>query len=620
MKNEDIICISSIDWDFIWQGHQEIMSTLAARGNRVLFIENTGVRPPNFKDMPRLKKRLHNWMHSVKGIRKERENLYIYSPLILPFPYSRIARFINKHLVSSTLKRWIKSVGFSNPIVWTFLPTGLVLDLVGSLDPKLLIYYCIDNFSASSPQAKRIRKTEEVLLKKADIVFVTAKNLYDFCSGYNRNVHIFPYGVNLDVYEKIRKRGSKRPEDMPKNLNDVVGYIGGIHKWIDFDLVKFLAERHPGKQFVFVGPLQENVSALGDFTNIYFLGQKSYEELPEYIRNFKVCIIPYRITDYTKNVYPTKINEYLYMGKPVVSTALPEVLAFNERNRDKGEDIVYIGRTKEGFSELVDNACRQVAVSYEVDSKRRAVAAKEGSWAAKIDNMCGLIEKEIEEKEKERSLHWKDGILKFYRDSKRKIVPAVAGLLAAYLLIFHTPLIWWAASPLKVSSPLSRADAIVVMAGGVGESGQAGQGYEERVKYAAELYEKGYAPNLIFSSGFKYAMKEAEVMKALAVSLRVPEGAIILEDRAANTYENVRFSGDILRKNGWKKAIIISSPYNMLRTALVCSKAAGGIDFVYAPIPYSLFYGDGRHVQLKHIIAIAHEYLGITYYWLKGYI
>ena len=58
---QDILCISSIDWDFIWQGHQEIMSTLAAQGHRVLFVENTGVRPPKIRDLPRLRRRLQNW-------------------------------------------------------------------------------------------------------------------------------------------------------------------------------------------------------------------------------------------------------------------------------------------------------------------------------------------------------------------------------------------------------------------------------------------------------------------------------------------------------------------------------------------------------------------------------
>jgi len=84
LKNKNIICISSIDWDFVWQGHQEIMSTFAKNGNRVLFIENTGVRAPTFKDMPRIRKRMINWAKSIKGFRRETDSLYIYSPIIFP--------------------------------------------------------------------------------------------------------------------------------------------------------------------------------------------------------------------------------------------------------------------------------------------------------------------------------------------------------------------------------------------------------------------------------------------------------------------------------------------------------------------------------------------------------
>ncbi|PYM03874.1 MAG: hypothetical protein DMD82_15995, partial [Candidatus Rokuibacteriota bacterium] len=87
LRGRDIVCISSIDWDFIWQGHQQIMSTLAAQGNRVLFIENTGVRPPRLQDFHRLRHRVEQWWRSTKGFRREREDLYVFSPLIVPFPY-----------------------------------------------------------------------------------------------------------------------------------------------------------------------------------------------------------------------------------------------------------------------------------------------------------------------------------------------------------------------------------------------------------------------------------------------------------------------------------------------------------------------------------------------------
>ena len=104
MQGRDIICISSIDWDFIWQGHQEIMSTLAAQGHRVLFVENTGVRTPGLRDLPRIKHRLMTWWSGTKGFRQVRERLFVYSPILLPFPFqTRCRSFAVTHRAQNEL-------------------------------------------------------------------------------------------------------------------------------------------------------------------------------------------------------------------------------------------------------------------------------------------------------------------------------------------------------------------------------------------------------------------------------------------------------------------------------------------------------------------------------------
>ena len=105
LTGRDIVCFSSIDWDFIWQGHQQIMATLARRGNRVLFVENTGIRRPVLSDIPRIRRRLRNWRRGFKGVREEQKNLFVYSPLVLPAPYSRVARWINRAILSRMLQR-----------------------------------------------------------------------------------------------------------------------------------------------------------------------------------------------------------------------------------------------------------------------------------------------------------------------------------------------------------------------------------------------------------------------------------------------------------------------------------------------------------------------------------
>ena len=140
LKNQNIICISSIDWDFVWQGHQEIMTTFARNGNRVLFIENTGVRSPRVKDVPRLLKRIRNWFKSTRGFRDEGKNLYVFSPIFFPFPYSRAAQFFNNILFVRTLKRWLKVNWFSDPILWTFLPTRTALNLTEQINNKLIVF------------------------------------------------------------------------------------------------------------------------------------------------------------------------------------------------------------------------------------------------------------------------------------------------------------------------------------------------------------------------------------------------------------------------------------------------------------------------------------------------
>ena len=86
LSGEGIVCISSIDWDANWQAHQEVMSALAASGNDVLFIENTGVRLPTRRDMPRLYRRIANARRAEHGLRPERDRLFVHSPILVPLP------------------------------------------------------------------------------------------------------------------------------------------------------------------------------------------------------------------------------------------------------------------------------------------------------------------------------------------------------------------------------------------------------------------------------------------------------------------------------------------------------------------------------------------------------
>ena len=612
LEGQSILCISSIDWDFIWQGHQQIMSTLAEHGNKVLFVENTGVRRAMFRDVPRLRQRVRNWWRGTKGFRLERENLFVYSPLVLPFPYSRIARWINRFIMVRAIRRWMNATGVEHPLVWTFLPTALALDLIKAVDPRLVIYYCIDDFEASSSSARSIRRTEHRLFRDADLVFVTSERLRERVRQFRAQADVFPFAVDFRHFEAVRNSGDDVPPDLKDLRHPIVGYVGGLHRWVDQRLVTEAARLLPDATFVFIGPAQCDVSMLERERNVRLLGARSHDQLPGYIKGFDVGIVPYAFSDYTANVYPTKLNEYLAMGTPVVATGLPEIVRFNQRHGD----VVAIADDAERFASQVRRATDE---RDETRVQERIAVARGNSWEARLEAMAGLVGDALTAR-RARLESWEDRLRRLYRVGRARVIRAGAMALIAYLGIFYTPLVWAVARPLRVVEPAREADAVVVFAGGVGESGTAGGGYQERVRHAVDLYHAGYAPWLIFSSGYVFAFPETEVMRDLAVNLGVPAESIILERRAASTLENVVNVRDILRQHAASEILLVSSPYHMRRAILTWRKQAPDIEVVATPVPASQYYAHGNGASLEHIRGIAWEYATLLVYRWRGWL
>ena len=610
----DVLCVSSIDWDFIWQGHQEIMSRMAAQGHRVLFVENTGVRAPKMRDLPRVRQRIRNWWRSTKGFREERPNLFIYSPLLLlPLPYFWLARWINRTLLSRALKRWMEAVGFSRPILWTFLPTPLALDVIRAVDPQVTIYYCIDDLASSSHGARKIVSSEEQLFRQADLVFVTSERLRERAARHSDRVHLFPFGVNLERFDAVRNSSDAPPADLQPLARPVIGYVGGLHQWVDQPLLAAVASRLPEMSFALVGPAQTDVSALESCPNVTLFGQRAHPEVPKYVKSFDVGIVPYLLTDYTANVYPTKLNEYLVMGIPVVATDLPEIRRFN---RDHG-DVVEVAADADAFAQAIRRSLHGASTPAVIE--RRIQVAQSNSWERRITAMGTLIEQAIARRAA-TDQRWDQALRRIYRRTRAHVAEIVVALAVIYGVVFYTNLVWRAAEPLRMSAPPAHADAIVVLAGGVGETGKAGGGSTERLNEAIELYRAGYAPYLVLSSGYVYSFKEAEEMRDRAIAQGVPAASIALELRSTNTYQNVTFVDEILRDHKWRSILLVSSPYHMRRATMVWHKLAPDIAVTATPPPRSQFYDHARGATFEQVRGILYEYLAILGYWKNGWV
>jgi glycosyltransferase involved in cell wall biosynthesis len=240
----DILCISSIDWDFIWQGHQEIMSTLAAEGHRVVFLENTGVRAPKVRDLPRVRQRIRNWWRGTKGFREERPNLFVYSPLVLPFPYraSPAGSIASSDADSSEMDARDR-----------LLPPDRVdvpADAAGAGPPArdrsaahhLLLHRRsgVELAGGAKDRAERTASLQGSGPRVRDL-----RSPSQAGRQFSSNVHVFPFGVSFERFDRVRSANDAAPADLQPLRRPVVGYVGGLHQWVDQELIAAAARAFP---------------------------------------------------------------------------------------------------------------------------------------------------------------------------------------------------------------------------------------------------------------------------------------------------------------------------------------------------------------------------------------
>ena len=105
-SSNNYIIFSSVDWTTHWQLHHQLTTSLISSGKKVLFVENTGIRSVNVGDIGRIGERISNWKKSLHGFSSiDDGNLTIYSPILLPFPYSKISLFFNKRIFTLSISR-----------------------------------------------------------------------------------------------------------------------------------------------------------------------------------------------------------------------------------------------------------------------------------------------------------------------------------------------------------------------------------------------------------------------------------------------------------------------------------------------------------------------------------
>ncbi len=377
LSGESIICFAN-DWHSDPTSKHQVMKLLSQK-NLVLWVNSIAMRTPSVSssDLRRIVTKLRSFL---RGLERINENLYVYTPIVLPLPSSSWARRINSFILKVSLWYYRKQLGMKAFQLWTFVPT--MVDLAGTIGEKTVIYYCVDEWSKFSfMDSAAMREMEIRLMQKADTVFVTADHLYRDKVRYNKNTYLVEHGVDHKHFSQARSAAMPDPADICNIKRPILGFFGLIHEWIDLDLIEHIAHAKPEWSIVMIGKYSIDISRLQHRKNVHFLGQKPYESLPAYCRMFDVGLIPFVINELTINVNPIKLREYLSAGMPVVSTPLPEV--------EKYQDIVQIAATYDEFIAGIETV---LANDSNAARERRSLRMASETWDSKVDYISQCIE------------------------------------------------------------------------------------------------------------------------------------------------------------------------------------------------------------------------------------
>jgi glycosyltransferase involved in cell wall biosynthesis len=299
-----LICFSHLRWNFVYQRPQHLLSRFAKKFITCYIEEFVFTEDKDGYSLTRTPEGVivvipHLRINDTSGIE---ENERLQNVLINLFAERQIEQYI----------------------FWYYTPMALAF--TEYFKPKLVVFDCMDELSAFKFAPTALKDFEKQLLSLADLVFTGGNSLYEAKKNSNANVFSFPSSIDKEHFQGARYI-VQEPNDQANIPYPRLGFFGVIDERFDIALISEAAESQPDWNFVFIGPVVKiDPAILPRANNIFYLGSKSYQELPTYLSGWDIALIPFAINESTRYISPTKTPEYLAAGKPVISTPIADVI------------------------------------------------------------------------------------------------------------------------------------------------------------------------------------------------------------------------------------------------------------------------------------------------------
>lgn len=398
LRDSDLIIFSLSRWDAAYSSPSFSLAKEFAKTNRVFYIDH----PFSLKDFvsrfktPAIQRRKDAllWGKDIyTRVSELPERLVMVTPRItIPINflpegplYDMLSRK-NDELVFETIRRIIADFNVTKFIFFNAFDPYFCRDFPPDIQPVKKVYQSMDDLTQVRYTARHGTRLEADIIRKFDVTLATSRELRRLKSKYSDHVYFHPNAADFRNFQKSLSEDTPRPPELlPAEGRKIIGYTGNIEVRVDYELLKKIAEQHPDKFLVLVGPIttaEHKSVGLLDYPNVISTGAKRIEELPRYLRYFDCAIIPFKKITLTRSIYPLKINEYLAAGLPVVATD------FSEDIESFGE-VIFIGRSHEAFVGLIDDA---IASNGSEHIAARTAVANRNTWTARVEQFWRILE------------------------------------------------------------------------------------------------------------------------------------------------------------------------------------------------------------------------------------
>lgn len=361
-KKYDVIIFAAIDYTFRYQRPQQIADFFAKAGHRVFYI-NSSFSTSESIGMSEIKHNLYEISlpngacNDIYSTNFEDEEANIEA-LLDQLVYKN---GIRDALLIANYPNWIKGL----------------LHLKKVYGFKLVTDYMDDYSDFDNADDRFIGEASVSLLRESDAIVASSNYLGMKAKAINENVEIVRNGTDFSHFSQARTGKTEGKK--------VIGYYGAIAHWFEIEKIEYLSERFPEVEIALIGRVSEWETRLKRLKNVMMYGEKPYIDLPDYLKEFDVCLIPFDAsTSLIQATNPVKFYEYLSAGKKVVATEIPELEPFKDK-------YVYLANDNELFGDYVElclNGKDSLATPEECQK-----FAQGNEWSARVERFSEVAER-----------------------------------------------------------------------------------------------------------------------------------------------------------------------------------------------------------------------------------